>query len=115
MRAEYQKKYYKEWLLKHPTSARARKLKHYYNITSEDYNKMLLMQEYRCALCMKHQDELKLALGIDHNHDCCPGDKSCGKCIRGLLCNPCNVDLGRYEILIRQAAKFNTYLKVRGY
>ena len=26
------------------------------------------------------------ALCVDHDHKCCPGKKSCGKCVRGILC-----------------------------
>lgn len=34
-------------------------------------------------------------LVVDHDHRCCPGDtKSCGKCIRGLICRPCNLAIG---------------------
>ncbi len=61
-------------------------LKIAYGITAEDYDRMYNEQQGRCAICGKHQSELKRKLHVDHNH-------ITGK-VRGLLCMPCNSLLG---------------------
>lgn len=33
-------------------------------------------------------------LTVDHDHACCPGDRSCGRCVRGFLCVYCNSAAG---------------------
>jgi hypothetical protein len=39
----------------------------------------------------------RTGLHIDHDHDCCPGTYSCGRCVRGALCGRHNVYLGHLE------------------
>lgn len=47
-----------------------------------------------CELCGTRNLELM----IDHDHSCCPGGKRrCGLCNRGMLCGPCNTNLGFFE------------------
>ena len=77
-----------------------------YGITEEDYQNMLSSQDYRCAICGVHQDDQKIRMSVDHDHKCCPGLFSCGKCLRGLLCRNCNLTLGvlKDEEEILQAA-----------
>jgi len=74
---------------KHPKKVRNDKLKQNYGITLEDYNMMLSNQHDCCAICKKHKDDLKVILGVDHNH-------TTGK-VRGLLCNKCNIALGGFN------------------
>lgn len=38
---------------------------------------------------------------VDHDHACCPGDVSCGQCVRGLLCPRCNRDIAGVEQVVR--------------
>lgn len=38
-----------------------------------------------CYICDRNRGNC-----VDHDHACCPGKVSCGKCVRGLICNPCN-------------------------
>jgi ribosomal protein S14 len=70
------------------------RLKYKYNFPYEDYIKMLDNQESRCAICGTHQDNLNKRLNLDHDHNCCPSESSCGNCIRGLLCSVCNSAIG---------------------
>lgn len=72
-------------------------IKRTYNITLEDYDRMLEEQNFACAICSIHISELDKSLCIDHDHKCCPGKDSCGNCIRGLLCNLCNTGLGMFR------------------
>src|SRR4051812_37561409 len=48
---------------------------------------------------------------IDHDHACCPGDNSCGRCIRGILCRRCNHMLitDQVHILNGLASYLHTY------
>lgn len=57
-----------------------------YSITREQYREMISTS---CEACGSREK-----LGIDHDHNCCSGPKSCGKCIRGVLCSKCNTAEG---------------------
>lgn len=68
-----------------------------YGITDDEYNALLESQHGACAMCQKPAGAFKRRLAVDHDHSCCPGSRSCGKCIRGLLCPACNTFLGKIE------------------
>jgi hypothetical protein len=44
---------------------------------------------------------------VDHDHACCQKkNRSCGKCIRGLLCHTCNIAASiRTARLVAQSAR----------
>ena len=63
-----------------------------YGITEERYQELFAAQEGRCAICGNKPGRYK-GLAVDHDHECCPGKKSCGECVRGLLCSICNQNL----------------------
>lgn len=66
-----------------------RNLKVKYNITAEEYKRILKDQNGKCAICGTSQEDLRISLAVDHDH-------KTGK-IRGLLCNSCNQGLGYFK------------------
>jgi hypothetical protein len=69
-------------------------------ISQERFNEMLEAQGYACAMC--HEPFGDRDPQADHDHNCCGKQykaraKTCGKCVRGLLCFRCNTALGYIE------------------
>lgn len=78
-----------------------------HRITPERYEEILNSQGGVCRICGK--DEKPLC--IDHDHSCCPAKRSCGSCIRGLLCQRCNKVLGFVEDDIDLLHELISYLR----
>lgn len=74
---------------------RKARLKHRYGVTPEQYDAKLAEQGGGCAICKRISGKIKFS--FDHNHACCKGRNSCGKCLRGLICQPCNAWIGFIE------------------
>ena len=96
-----------EYRQKYPEKVRATRrnqwLSQNFKRTSEWYDETLKIQGGHCALCDTKPAENK-RFQVDHDHACCPTDKThrktCGKCVRGLLCESCNTELGSLEKFI---------------
>ena len=74
--------------------------------STEWYEETLKSQDGHCALCPTEPSGRRLQ--VDHDHKCCPSRregtrKTCGECVRGLLCEACNTRLGHLEIFMSEA------------
>ena len=100
------KEYSERWRKKNPKAAtdsgrRGNWRKAGIILTTEQYDAMLVEQEGRCLICRAHVDELPKTLVVDHCH-------ITGR-IRGLLCDRCNVGIGKMNDdpeLLRRAAGY---------
>ena len=92
-------------------------LKRLYNITPEVYQKMLKKSRGVCPICNIKFDTTKRSTTpcVDHDHACCPGTKTCGKCLRGLICFKCNMGLGFFEdncLYLKAATDYLTHRSI---
>jgi hypothetical protein len=79
-----------------------------YKLSYQEYYALLDKQHGVCAVC-KQPERTQRQLCVDHDHGCCKGETSCGKCIRGLLCSRCNRGLGLLqdnEDILKQALRY---------
>lgn len=96
------------------------RLSQQYNITYGRWLEMYRKQDGLCAICRGKETRKDprtrelLRLSVDHDHACCSGSKSCGKCVRSLLCSRCNGGIAAFRdspYLLLTAAD---YLKKHG-
>lgn len=80
-----------------------------YKLTPDAYAAHLRSQGGGCAICGATPTPAEV-LHVDHDHACCPSrKKSCGKCVRGLLCSRCNLMIGYAKddpTVLRQAVTY---------
>lgn len=92
----------------HSSRARRSALKTRYGITVEQYQYLVEQQHGVCAICGNPPSGQNKRLVVDHDHSCCPTRETCGRCLRGLLCSPCNLKLGWLEKHWPQIARHAT-------
>ena len=94
-----------------------------HRMTMEQYTALRLAQADRCGAC---KEPLRFgetrAVTVDHDPRCCQyetlstGRKkgspiSCGKCVRALLCSPCNRAVGFFERYPQRVYMWIDYLR----
>lgn len=75
-------------------SSRMQKL---YALSDGEYDALYEAQGGKCYTCGDWTGNRGLSkkLSVDHDHSCCIAPPICGKCIRGLICGPCNSLIGQ--------------------
>ena len=83
---------------------RAARRRMFYGIELGQLEALLDRQGGVCAVCDRPLSLRSPVRGpqpdtacLDHDHACCPGKRTCGLCVRGLLCVGCNVKVGYWE------------------
>lgn len=72
----------------------AHRLWTWHRVRPERYYRLVEAQGGRCAICNTDEPGGQGRWHVDHDHECCPGQHSCGNCVRGLLCSRCNPMIG---------------------
>lgn len=86
------------------------KLTYRYGISMEQYLELLKQQNGVCEICQRSPEEVGV-LAVDHDHRCCSTEKTCGSCIRGLICTCCNVSIGRFNDDVARLERAAQYLR----
>jgi hypothetical protein len=102
-----------ECLSGHNSTCKKCKILWIHGIDYFTFEKILNSQGNRCAICQRVYGEFFGNWHIDHDHSCCGvrGKKSCGNCIRGILCGNCNSGIGMLQDDPKVIIEASKYLK----
>jgi hypothetical protein len=78
-----------------------------YDLTPEQFEAKIKAQDGKCGICLNDLDfDKHNGVCIDHDHSCCSGETTCGRCVRAILCDACNKLLGnaREDVTILENA-----------
>jgi hypothetical protein len=67
-----------------------------YDLTQVQWDALFDSQGRCCAICRTDTPGFD-RWATDHDHSCCPGQRTCGKCVRAILCITCNTMVGFIE------------------
>lgn len=99
---------YKERYKRNPDSFKTNNKRHVlkrkYSLSLEEFERLYLLQNGRCAIC--DQEEVGKLLSVDHDHET-------GK-VRGLLCCNCNRGLGIFKDDLTLLNKASDYIRAHG-
>jgi recombination endonuclease VII len=96
-RKEHQRTHNRKWYAANAEKERARSrvsLLRRYGLTAASFDALLATQGGGCRICQTIKPGAR-GWHVDHDHACCPGNRTCGQCVRGLLCHSCNLMLGQ--------------------
>jgi hypothetical protein len=102
-KAAFQKEYRSKFRHVHVAKERKRK----FGVGIEDYERMMIAQDGRCAICKLEETAMRqgkvLTLAVDHDHKT--------GAVRGLLCSTCNKGLGMLGDTLERVSEAAAYLK----
>ena len=113
-RNSYRKANHPNWE-KELNRQREAKFQSRFGISTETRDKIIASVNYQCMACGDSEIEAFGNLGLDHDHSCCDSEKTCGKCIRGVLCFHCNLALGYLKDDPNRVKGLLNYLEVSNF
>lgn len=83
--------------------AKDARLRREYNLTLEEYKRILKFQNNACAICKRPSSTMRMQPAVDHCHF--------SGLVRGLLCMTCNRALGKFQDSIIKLKAAVAYLE----
>jgi len=87
----------------HRDKIRGAGFKRMYGISLKEYEELLRVQKGKCNICGAHESLEIKKLAVDHSHD--------SEKVRGLLCQRCNLMLGKFNENLECLTRAKKYLE----